>query len=326
MVRGLFYVIIRRTLKSGRAAVVKRNEIIMIKTQEEYNNACNFIDSDMELYDFQLSEKMSSYEYNLYLQDTEYFLNFLYEKIRTLEELCDYLDEYVDTKIQNAREKIQQGMNLLEQTNSVYNTATIDTIPEWNYTMSDILFDRDGSSIPLCTVSTTAVEPAMRKSNEVVPALYVKRGENNAYYDNLMSAIQDGYYLAAYQESRCNDIVESIDIMLPEHAEFNCVDINPINSTVQIEKTDTGIVLHIQPLRYDKELRNFDYLPFTGSARHSIVKNQFRYRPGYTVSTNQNRNIQNYNNQATTRYMAEAIDIQKTTANNNNKADAIGSL
>ena len=41
----------------------------MIKTQEEYINACDFIDSDMELYDFQISEKMNSYEYNLYLQD-----------------------------------------------------------------------------------------------------------------------------------------------------------------------------------------------------------------------------------------------------------------
>ena len=78
----------------------------MIRTQEEYNNACNFIDSDIELYDFILSEKMNSYEYNFYLQDTEYFLDFLYEKIRTLEELCDYLDNYVETKFYNTKKKI----------------------------------------------------------------------------------------------------------------------------------------------------------------------------------------------------------------------------
>ena len=62
----------------------------MIRTQDQYENACNFIDSDIELYDFMLSERMSSYEYNLYLQDTEYFLNFLYDFGLWLKKLLFY--------------------------------------------------------------------------------------------------------------------------------------------------------------------------------------------------------------------------------------------
>ena len=151
----------------------------MIRTQEEYNNACSFIDSDMELYDFILSEKMSSYEYNLYLQDTEYFLNFLYEKIRTLEELCDYLDNYIETKFHNAKKKLETNLDLVEKVSFIYDSdKTTDIVPEWNFTKSDHLTDRNGTEIQNAIESTETIGPATRKENQIIPKLFTKK-ENN---------------------------------------------------------------------------------------------------------------------------------------------------
>ena len=41
----------------------------MIKTLAEYKSALDYINTDLEMYDFELSDKMTSYEYNLYLQE-----------------------------------------------------------------------------------------------------------------------------------------------------------------------------------------------------------------------------------------------------------------
>ena len=72
----------------------------MIRTAKQYKEAKDFIDKELELYDYALSEKMTSYEYNLYLQDTQYCFNILYEKLRVLEDLIEYLDYYKDAPIE----------------------------------------------------------------------------------------------------------------------------------------------------------------------------------------------------------------------------------
>ena len=80
----------------------------MIKTLAEYKSALDYINTDLEMYDFELSDKMTSYEYNLYLQDIQYYLNMLYEKYRVLEDLSNYLEEYSETKIDNMLKNIKE--------------------------------------------------------------------------------------------------------------------------------------------------------------------------------------------------------------------------
>lgn len=294
----------------------------MIRTQEEYTNACNFIDSDMELYDFQLSEKMSSYEYNLYLQDTEYFLNFLYEKIRTLEELCDYLDDYIDTKLKQADQTIQIKMPLLDISASVFQD-TVDILPEWNRITSVNLYDRDGTVLSVANDTGYILEPASRKDNILEPQLIVKKETNQAYKDNLTSAIQDGIYLTAYQHTNWQPIEETVHIMVPAGTDFNCVDITPINCAVTIAKTEDGIAVVMDPERYDKELRNFDYRPYTGSNLANIARTDIRYAPDQSVVANQTKQNNAYNQQMENRYISDILHRQQTEADNTQKAMAV---
>ena len=293
----------------------------MIRTQEEYNNACNFINSDMELYDFILSEKMSSYEYNLYLQDTEYFLNFLYEKIRTLEELCDYLDNYIETKFYNAKKKLETNLDLVEKVSFIYDSdKTTDIVPEWNFTKSDHLTDRNGAEIQNTIESAETIGPATRKENQIIPQLFTKKENNLAYYDNIDSSIQDGYYLVCYQKSKYQNIAEAVDINLPANADYNCIDIDPINCKLLIEKTDAGVSVTMYPERYDKELRNFDFRPYTGSALCRFAAEPTKYRPKSAIVNNQQTVNNSYNLRRKDRYVSDTIYAQEIEKHNNSKA------
>lgn len=296
----------------------------MIRTQEEYNNACNFIDSDIELYDFILSEKMNSYEYNLYLQDTEYFLDFLYEKIRTLEELCDYLDNYVETKFYNTKKKIKTNLDLVEKTSSLYGSdRTTDIIPEWNFLKSDYLVDRDGTEVQSAIEGIETIGPSIRKENQIIPMLFTKNQNNNAYYDNVNSSVQDGYYLTCYQKSEYLDIKEIVNINLPALADYNCIDIDPINCKLSIEKTQSGLSVTMYPERYDKELRNFDFRPYTKSALCHFATEPLQYQFNDTIVNNRQNADNDYNLQKKNKYISDTIYAQETEKHNNDKAAGI---
>ena len=297
-------------------------DLSMIRTQEEYNNACDFINNDMELYDFQLSEKMSSYEYNLYLQDTEYFLNFLYEKIRTLEELCDYLDNYVDTKLRTAKDTIQINTTLLDTAVSVYQD-TIDILPDWNQTVSTGIVDRDGTLLSIANYDADTIQPAARKDHVLEPQLIIKTETNQAYQDNLTTAIKDNMYIAAYQQTTWEPIQETVHITVPTGADFNCVDIEPINCALIIEKTEDGISVTMNPSGYEKELRNFDYLPYTGSNLSKIAQPDIQYASDQSMIANQTKQNAVYNQNASEQYVADIVIQQQTATENNNKAMAV---
>lgn len=298
----------------------------MIKTQEEYNNACNFIDSDMELYDFQLSEKMSSYEYNLYLQDTEYFLNFLYEKIRTLEELCDYLDEYVDTKIRTAKEKIQQDTAFVKKSIQAYTEDKSTSVkPVWKHAASTYMEDRDGTVLPVAEQNASYIFPAARKNNPVMPLAFVKTQANNAYQDNITSAVRDGIYMASYQRSSYVPTEEEILVTLPDNASFNCVDIDPIGCDITLEKEKTGFRIKMTPNGYVKEFRNFDYGPFTGSALNKSRTIEYEYDPMQPLAGNKECRDTQQQKRIMDQYLNDVRQYQKTVTRNQTKSGIIGS-
>lgn len=299
----------------------------MIRTQEEYTNACAFIDSDMELYDFQLSEKMSSYEYNLYLQDTEYFLNFLYEKIRTLEELCDYLEQYADTRIRNAKKELEADYGLLSKSIDIYmDNKTTSIAPSWNDNISKNLRDRDGSVLPVAEVKYGQIGPHSRRNNIVKPQLMIKRGSDEAYQDNLMDAIRDGQYLTAYQHAYYIPVEDRIEIMLPEGAEFNSVEMEPIHCKISVEQNETGLIVTMYPEGYDKELRNFDFAPYTGSTLDLLTDQKAQYDQSQTITDNQNKQDNKRRQKQIAEYIHDIRVYQDTVKRNTDKAKTIGSV
>ncbi len=294
----------------------------MIKTQDEYINACNFIDSDMELYDFQLSEKMSSYEYNLYLQDTEYFLNLLYEKIRTIEDLCDYLEQYAQTKINNTKQKISINNELLNEALTVYtNDKATVIVPEWNRDLSTCLMDRDGSILPVAEFTGTELLSSSRKTNQIQQVIIKKNNITDAY-SNITSISQDSYFVG-YQHTAYTPIEEIVYIILPADAEYNHVDIEPVNCTLTIAKQNNDLLVIMSPNGYDKELRNFNFVQ-AGSSLDTIVLQKREYDITKTIQQNKQDNLNKQQEQDNIRYMHDVLLYQDTVLQNDEKSKAVG--
>lgn len=388
----------------------------MIRTQDQYENACNFIDSDIELYDFMLSERMSSYEYNLYLQDTEYFLNFLYEKIRTLEELCDFLEVSIENKIRSATEEIDKKLSMLENSLGLKNvqpdsltkpkkanvraiyiegteyfldngpldvfeepdqmyyagilsdepdelgiydflltsailTNEIDTIyqdmdgelddeyddfgkylkstsklPNWNYNISQGIIDRDGSVMSIADCRFNMVMPLTKKYGEIIPQFVVKDAKNSAYQDNLATTLTDGYYLTSYQKTDCQQVTESINIIIPQDSEYNSIEIEPINCSISINKNDTGFEVIMDSFGYDKELRCFDFGTYKACCLNKFIEDKISYDPVRSISDNYDFVQEDKIPRIRKKYMEEIADWQKTYNTNNSKSKVLGAI
>ena len=260
----------------------------MIRTQEEFTNACNFIDADMELYDFQLSEKMSSYEYNLYLQDTEYFLNFLYEKIRTLEELCDYLDDYINVKSKTISNTLQEKTKLLNTAlhSSQKKQASYD-FPLWN--IAETVMDRDGATLPMAVISGSAIEGASRKENRVIPIAIQRIGNKVPYADSCDNFINTNSYLVKFKEDVPSKIQEEIQIILPDETSFNCIEYDPLNANISIADVNAkNIVLSIIPKSYQKDKQGIQYNAYADYKLDSIQDAFFLFKADKTAADNIN--------------------------------------
>ena len=290
----------------------------MIRTQNDFTNACDFIDSDAELYDFVLSDRMSSYEYNLYLQDTEFFLNFLYEKIRTLEELCDYLDHYADTKIAKIQQEIAEQTSLLQQfLVTDVSQDNVTTYPVWD--VSYPIYDRDGSVLSLASTYKGNIEGADRRVDFIQPTAISRIDTNQAFAEQTQNFAKTGRYLIACEQDVVTFPEILVTVAMPHNKSFNTISFDPINADISVKKRDDNdIEIRLQPLRYKKEAQVVDFNDFL--PKESIKPNGYRYDSSSSYSNNvqQMNHIRDidarkqYVNDVTTYQQLIAAQTQKT--------------
>lgn len=292
----------------------------MIKTQDEYTNACDFIDSDMELYDFQLSEKMSSYEYNLYLQDTEYFLNYLYEKIRVLEELCDYLDNYVDTKIKRAEEELNQKATVLEGTMIGYmaNREQI-IVPEWDSSVT--VTDRNGNQLKSVKIKNKQIEGAARKTNYITP-ISIQAIKGNMPYAKSSDFVKTKQYLSEHKECQNKTISEKLRIFLPEEA-YNYIDFTPINAEISAIHNKNYVDITINPLSYQKRQDAINFEGYKDRHMDRIRVNQNKQNALDPQIERINQAITKNNIEKEKKYKHGINQFHKLVSSHNQKSDAI---
>lgn len=209
----------------------------MIRTQEEYREASSFIDKDLELYDYDLSEKMSSLEYNVYLQDTQYYLNVLYEKMRSIEDMIEFLNYYTRKKFKKISETCDKAENFIT-TMRDYNESDKKydsyTQIEWDTDASLIIYDRDGEPLNRGHVTNNnTILPTYNVVEKFIPES-VTRNTNTEevrllpYSDNLENVIESGIYKVAY-ETVDNSVTKINDVI---QFNFKDGDMERINSTV----------------------------------------------------------------------------------------------
>ena len=172
----------------------------MIKTEAEYNSSLEFLNRDMELYDFDLSKKMTSEEYNLYLQDVEYYLIFLYEKTRTLEDVIDYVEWYGMKKIDALNKLFDDNLEILESAIDKYVDSDAITIkPSWTENPLTAITDRDGTILSVLKKDSKGLMVSNAKIYDIPVKSVTKTSNYNSYNDNIDSCLKDNYYISYYK-------------------------------------------------------------------------------------------------------------------------------
>jgi len=263
----------------------------VIRTSAEYKEALDFIDKDIELYDFDLSEKMTSYEYNLYLQDTEFYLDTLYEKMRTLEDIVEYLEYYSNVKISKLKENIKNKQNVLEKVVDRYTDKTaIAYSIIWDQNSMVDIKDRDGSIIAAAEIDNNgSISAGGERSNYAIIKNIVKKSSHDTYSDNISSCVKDNIYLTFYNLEAPEKIEEELTVEALNNDKVNCIEFEPINCEITFEglNDQNQYVFKLKCNNATKEYENFNYKVFSESNLDSINNLGFNYNQSQTINKNQ---------------------------------------
>ena len=264
----------------------------MIRTANQYKEAKDFIDKELELYDYALSEKMTSYEYNLYLQDTQYCFNILYEKLRVLEDLIEYFDYYSKVKIAKVKKDIaEKEVTLARSINSVDKKKGIAAAVTWEVNPINELKDRDGEIIDAAFLNRDySITSGRTDTNHRIIKSIIKKSNVECFSDNLDSCVADDIYISAYNLEAPQIIEEELEIEITEPENFDAIDFEAINCTVEyLGKTnDNHILLKVKADNMQKGLENFSHSTYKDSGLNSTAAVSFSYNRNNTVSKNQN--------------------------------------
>lgn len=291
--------------------------IFIIKTQAEYQSALDYIDQDLELYDFELSKKMTSYEYNIYLQDIEYYLDILYEKTRVVEDLIDHLENYnlqktsaLITTIQERQGKLQESVDkYISRKSKAYDVT-------WDIGGLDSIKDRDGSELQKA-VMYSGIENYLgfgssKKSKLEIKSI-VKESTEPSYSDNISTCLNDGYYITSYNLEYPTVIKETLHLELnsPENARF--FHLKPINCEVEHLGTDeSGRDIYVLTNNnMIKTNENFVYKNYIGSQLEATgAENSFVYNIAKDINQNQNEKINLKNSAVPIEYYNKVLNYQ----------------
>lgn len=293
----------------------------MIRTATQYKEAKEFIDTNPEFYDYTLSKKMNSYEYNLYLQDTQYYFNILYEKLRELENIIEYLEWYSQKKISAARAKIKSNEAYLTNITTLSsNTNCISKQIELDNSFS-VITDRDGSILNkiLITGSGTFTFSYLETDRRKIISAS-KKTNQLCYSDNIDSFVKDSYYIASYQLDEPEIIEETLEIELDNVNQFNRVDYEPINCRVKYlgKNENNKIELKLSTDTLFKTKKAFNSSPYNGSNLEVIEKMNFK-----KLSSNISNGLRELNTSLDEengrKYLSAANGYQELVAENERK-------
>lgn len=282
----------------------------MIKTQAEYESALEYINTDLNMYDFELSEKMTSYEYNLYLQDIQYYLDVLYEKIRILEDLTNYLETYSEQKMNKLIQEIKEKEAKLTTNLDKYLSKKSMTYSiQWNIGNLDTIKDRDGSQLKKAVMDhNKALTLDGYELGEITLNNIVKETTIPSYSDNILTCLEDGTYLTSYNLDTPQKIEELLYIDADNIDKIEDMVLEPIGCTIEFIGLSEDNSKAIYKLTCDNmtiALENFNYDYYTGSQLENIGKD---VDWNYNVACDINKNQQDLNNTINKQIKANLID------------------
>lgn len=284
------------------------NKDTMIRTKEEYKEALSFIEKDLDLYDYDLSDKMSSLEYNVYLQDTQYYLNMLYEKMRSIEDMIEFLDYYTREKYKKLSEicdKAERFISTMKDYNESDKQYDSSISVEWENDDLLTIYDRDGQPLKHGNIMNDgSILPAYKVVESFSPESVTRTASAEEmpplpYSDNLDKVIESGIYKVAYETTNSeltsiNDVIQfnfkEADINRINSINYNLFDSRNIPVKISYISEKKAISMEFTLMHFVKAKESINIDSYTDSFLNKVnLENDTGFNTEKTISKNINR-------------------------------------
>lgn len=177
---------------------------------------------------------LNSKDINSSFENIEQCLNILYENTRHLEDAISYCDAFLNLKIQEYNQNIQETLKGIEDIRDINkNSAYIEYLCKFKDDLS-IKKDRNNSIISNVLLKDNCILLGI-ESNSIVPYSNITKISSFVPYYNNLKDIKNEFYRTYYIEEKIANkgISESITVNLEQPSEINYIDIKTVNSEIE---------------------------------------------------------------------------------------------
>lgn len=161
-------------------------------------------------------------------------LNKLYENTRYLEDMISYCNAFLNLKIKEYSEDIQETLKGIEDIRDINkNSAYIEYLCKFKDDLS-IKKDRDGTIIPNMLFKENSLMLGIKKE-EIISYSHLSKQSSYVPYSNNINEVKTEPYRTFYIEEKIANkgVSETITITLDKPTELNYINIQPVNAEIQ---------------------------------------------------------------------------------------------
>ena len=229
----------------------------MITTSQGLDEAISFVTEEGDPLTRSVSADMDAAEMNSIFEEIEDRINNLYEKTRTLEDIKNYIQDFLKRAIDERRKKIVDRLRVIEHSvDDFQNTENISISIGFDNITTDIK-DRDGTIISsLVSENGTLIMPNKTQSTENILSITNKSVQIDAqpYNEKILDGVLLQPFRGIYEAKQPVEggLTVTYEILFKTRSDCNYFNVYPANCTVEkIILTDfTGNVQEIDPAEH----------------------------------------------------------------------------
>lgn len=205
----------------------------MISNEADLQSNLSSLQETLTLSPKDLSERMNASEINSINQDIFNALNTLYERIRTLEDIKDYMRTTILSTIQERKKKINEILISIEKNNDIYTSDKKQAVSVPYTWSNETAKDRDGSSLaPLVHDTDSRLYP--QGNVAYLADISCINHECSDTPFTITKSESDGYYHVRYLKTKPDFINDTITILFKEPKEINYIECSVFNADYSV--------------------------------------------------------------------------------------------
>jgi hypothetical protein len=206
----------------------------MIASIDDAQEALAYIQTENPNLPKEITERMDANSFNASLYAIENQLDILYEKIRLIEDLDDFVRRYVKAKIKEKESRLRDSLKIIEDVSDLYTDTSSVSILVPLVRDESTIYDRDGSIVPPMAVVNGSLTMNTSAASEAKISSITRQSSSPCYassYDNLLKG-ESGSSLYYDKNRDSNNLTENITVDFYEPSDINYVEVIPVNCVV----------------------------------------------------------------------------------------------